>query len=55
MFAPSDLSTAGEDSLRGKHAIWVEKRVSNAGSDRQKSCEVNGDAAPADDGWQAKR
>lgn len=29
VFTPSDLSTAGEDmdSLRGKHAIWLERRI----------------------------
>ena len=53
VFAPSDLSTAGEDSLRGKHAIWVERRAHGGAQERQKSTESSNDIDA--DGWQAKR
>ncbi|XP_003744046.1 uncharacterized protein LOC100902993 [Galendromus occidentalis] len=53
VFAPSDLSTAGEDSLRGKHAIWVERRAQGGAQERQKSTESSNDVDS--DGWQAKR
>ncbi|XP_022704756.1 uncharacterized protein LOC111269403 [Varroa jacobsoni] len=66
VFTPSDLSTAGEDmdSLRGKHAIWLERRIYGVSQttdgacsqERQKSSDSNGASAENDtDGWQAKR